>query len=438
MKKILGIVVLGLLLSGNAYAGVNEPGFAPISDWQCSESFSKEHEKLRKAYLKSDKKKQVVFYTSCENRGKHSWGIKKGKNLEALHKKAYNSCLKAVKKKTPGLDCYLYSVNEEVVWIYDQAKWIAHDEAKYLEKKTKEKIELEKQAQIDKKPGRFFEDQPDVTDNYQIHFIYMLTANDKDRELDINGKIEKYADKMNKLHESFSKKTKGSSGAKKYKYDYREDGKLDISFIRLDRKRKELHKHINNNYRGWLWANGFNNPKKIYFTFADVKSRDGGEGGVGMATMFLKSKYNKKINNMIRTAVHEMHHAKGGGFNCVKGMGKNAHWSGSQDTPSKQMFFGKAYAHDIEGCPKGEDSVYLTPTSKNPYDPFKLICQNEWGKYNHPKLVKAREQQAKDLKNGNWNNRSGGSGCKFSYLDQKSGKMKIFNDQIAKSFYQGN
>ena len=40
----------------------------------------------------------------------------------------------------------------------------------------------------DEKPGRFFEDQPDVTDNYQIHFIYMLTANDKDRELDINGK----------------------------------------------------------------------------------------------------------------------------------------------------------------------------------------------------------------------------------------------------------
>mgnify|MGYP000657206100 CR=1 FL=1 len=104
----------------------------------------------------------------------------------------------------------------------------------------------------------------------------------------------------------------------------------------------------------------------------------------------------------------------------------------------KQMFFGKAYAHDIEGCPKGEDSVYLTPTSENPYDPFKLICQNEWGKYNHPKLVKAREQQAKDLKNGKWNYRSGGSGCKFSYWDQQSGKMKIFNDQIAKSFYQGN
>ena len=64
----------------------------------------------------------------------------------------------------------------------------------------------------------------------------MLTANDKDRELDINGKIEEYADKMNKLHESFSKKTKGSSGPKKYKYDYREDGKLDVFFHSIRQK----------------------------------------------------------------------------------------------------------------------------------------------------------------------------------------------------------
>jgi hypothetical protein len=26
----------------------------------------------------------------------------------------------------------------------------------------------------DDKPGRFFEDQPDVNDDYQIHFIYTL------------------------------------------------------------------------------------------------------------------------------------------------------------------------------------------------------------------------------------------------------------------------
>jgi len=49
----------------------------------------------------------------------------------------------------------------------------------------------------------------------------MLTASDKDRELDTNRKIEEYADKTNKLHENFRKKTKGSSVAKKYKYDFR-------------------------------------------------------------------------------------------------------------------------------------------------------------------------------------------------------------------------
>ena len=288
----------------------------------------------------------------------------------------------------------------------------------------------------DDKLGRFFEDQPDVNDDYQIHFIYMLSANDKDRDLDINGKIEKYANKMNKLVLKYSKKTKGSSGAKKYKYDYRKDGKLDVTFIRLDKKRKELHKYINNNYRGWLWLNGFNNPKKVYFTFADVTSVDGGEGGVGMASMFLKNKYNKKVDNMIRTAVHEMHHAMGGGFACVPGMSKNAHFTSGQDTPAKQMFFGKAYVHDVEGCPKGEDSVYLTPTSKEPYDPFKLLCLNEWGKYNHKKLIKLREKQKKDLKNGKWNYRNGGSNCKFSYWARNdNGLIKIFNNLEAEKAY---
>ena len=432
MKKLFGILVLGLLLSGNANAGVNEPGVTSIAG--CDKGLKFQHEKLIKKHLKEliKKNKTGVLYASC-NYDQYSWAANKGKDLEKLHKKTYKQCMKYAEKHT-GKECYLYAVNEEIVWKYDKAKASTIAKTKIAEAKVLE----EKNLKIDKKPGRFFEDQPDVTDNYQIHFIYMLTANDKDRELDINGKIEEYADKMNKLHESFSKKTKGSSGPKKYKYDYREDGKLDVSFIRLDRKRKELHKHINENYSGWLWANGFNNPKKIYFTFADVTSVDGGEGGVGMASMFLKNKYNKKVDNMIRTSVHEMHHAMGGGFACVPGMSKNAHFTSGQDTPAKQMFFGKAYVHDVEGCPKGEDSVYLTPTSKDPYDPFKLICQNEWEKYNHKKLVKLREKQKKDLKNGKWNYRSGGSGCKFSYWDQQSGKMKIFNDQIAKSFYQGN
>ena len=42
----------------------------------------------------------------------------------------------------------------------------------------------------DEKPGRFFKDQPDVNDDYQIHFNYLLAKDSEDREWDINGKME--------------------------------------------------------------------------------------------------------------------------------------------------------------------------------------------------------------------------------------------------------
>ena len=137
MKRLLGILVLAFLFSGNANAGVNEPGFAWISG-VCSESFSKEHEKLKKIYLESDKKINVVLYGSCNDKGNYGFGSKKGKNLEALHKKAYKVCLKYAEEYTPGEDCYLYSVNEEVVWKYDKAKASAKAKAK-LAKRTAKK-----------------------------------------------------------------------------------------------------------------------------------------------------------------------------------------------------------------------------------------------------------------------------------------------------------
>ena len=44
----------------------------------------------------------------------------------------------------------------------------------------------------DKKPGRFFEDQPDVNDYFQIHIVYTLLKDAKDKEGDINGDVEKW------------------------------------------------------------------------------------------------------------------------------------------------------------------------------------------------------------------------------------------------------
>jgi len=34
----------------------------------------------------------------------------------------------------------------------------------------------------DEKPGRYFEDQPDVTKDGQVHFIYLLNKDSKDNE----------------------------------------------------------------------------------------------------------------------------------------------------------------------------------------------------------------------------------------------------------------
>ena len=136
MKKLLGILVLGLLFSVKAYAGVNEPGVTSIAG--CDRGLKFQHKKLIKKHLKElIKKNQTgVLYASCDY-DKYSWAVDKGKNLEKLHKKVYKQCMKYSKKHT-GKECYLYAVNDEIVWKYDQAK-----ESKKINEKLAEAKALE-------------------------------------------------------------------------------------------------------------------------------------------------------------------------------------------------------------------------------------------------------------------------------------------------------
>ena len=129
----------------------------------------------------------------------------------------------------------------------------------------------------DEKPGRFFKDQPDVNDDYQIHFNYLLAKDSEDREWDLNGRMEEIILEVN---ESMAKATamheSGDGKEKIYKFDYRKDGKLDITFVRLDKNFQELHEHANNDISPFLFnkinfwhddddepLKGMNNPKKI-------------------------------------------------------------------------------------------------------------------------------------------------------------------------------
>ena len=49
------------------------------------------------------------------NAPKYTWGFSKGNNIKTLHKKSYKNCMKLSKKKGNG-ECFLFSVNEKILW----------------------------------------------------------------------------------------------------------------------------------------------------------------------------------------------------------------------------------------------------------------------------------------------------------------------------------
>ena len=399
MKKLLVILVLGFLFSGNANAGVNEPGTGLLG--KCEGAFKWEHKKLIKIYLEKDKKINVVLYGSCTS-DRYSFGHHKGKNLEKVLKKTYKICMKYAKKFTPGEDCYLYSVNEEVVWKYDKAKESAKTKVKLAKAKAelaKTKAEEERMAQIDKKPGRFFEDQPDVNDDYQIHFIYLLSLDGKDSELDISGWIEKRVNSVNGKFLKMSARNKKSNGiGQQFKLDMTEEGKLDVTFVRMNISKKQLDvpDYPNGIIYRYLREKGFDNPKKVYATFTGFKTKhgnsDGGEGGVPYMVIYTPAVKTYGQPDMDLVILHELFHSQNAAYACGKRTYKGAHVKGSDllavDTvkssiDSKNDTY---YRHDIEGCPDLAKSVFVTPTAEDPWDPYDVFCRKKIGNLTHKDL----------------------------------------------------
>mgnify|MGYP006107999193 FL=1 len=257
----------------------------------------------------------------------------------------------------------------------------------------------------DEKPGRSIVDRPDVTEEPQIHFIYLVPLNGKDREWDINGKME---EEMLKANELLYKMT---GNKQKFRYDVTKDGKLDISFVRFDRKCKKCGEGWGMNYPDWyLTKLGFNKPNKLYWTYADVNNRDGGSGSVHHGYLFLKNKHNKGSNKRIILTVHELMHVNGFSYRCTKGHAKG-HVSGTiigGPNGGDVKKLGSLYDHGDPTCPDLKDSVFLTPTSDNPFNPVILKCamaaEVERGKapdpsydwrtrYNHKRMMKVIKNQ---------------------------------------------
>ena len=389
MKKIflfLSAIVFysTLFLTNNIFAEIKVPGSGGINYWNDFEKFYK------KQLKKSQKKKQKLIFYGSTSGGGWATGSKIVKDInDQAHEKAYKQCMKRAKKYTQN-ECFLFAINDKIVW------------TNIDEPIASVKLNLEIDEN-DKKPGRFFKDQPDITDEPQVHFIYILNKDSKDNEWDISGKMEK---ELLAANEKVFEMTKGKQ---KFRYDMREDGKLDISFVRFN---KQYKGNYGMNYPdAYLTQKGFNDPNKLYFAWADVKHRDGGQGSVHHGYIFLQSKYITNANKRMMMTLHEILHVNGFAWPCTKGNSKG-HTSSSTviggPVGDDSYRLGVLYDHGDDTCPDFKDSAFLDPTSNNPFNPVELKCamaaevgrgkapneNYDWRKrYSHKKLQKIKAKR---------------------------------------------
>src|SRR6056300_1403356 len=390
MKKI--IFFLLFIFTTNLNADVKEAGSDPLPTEMLENIKNSLNNTLQKY-----KGKEVLFYISFDKeklqKGEIHWnsGYSSFKKInDKSHKKTYKACLKYGKKKKINDDCYLFAINDKIVWD--------------LSNPYKQKNELQFLNREDDKINRSLIDREDSANDHQVHFIYAILKNGKDKEWDINGYIEKQALKVNENFLKWSSQNKKANGmGQKFKYDFLKNGKLDVSFARLNLTRKQIDEpdYPTGLIYKELFKQGFNNPKKVYAIISGFNSKhgnsDGGEGGPLFTILYgpaIKSYGSKGMEIVI---LHELFHTQGAAYDCGKRTYRGAHVKGSDVLGSGDVTTkidsknDTYYKHGIEGCPDLADSIFLTPTSKNPWDPYEVFCKKNVGKFTHKKLFSTKD-----------------------------------------------
>lgn len=95
--------------------------------------------------------------------------------------------------------------------------------------------------------------------------------------------------------------------------------------------------------------------------------------GVHHGYTFIK----KNDKHRISITLHELLHGNGFAWPCTVGQSRG-HVRGksiiSNQNHSASVLGKMIYNHNNTGCPDLKDSVYLTPTSADPFDPLQLVC----------------------------------------------------------------
>lgn len=241
--------------------------------------------------------------------------------------------------------------------------------------KSEDQNILSHKSPEDELAGRYLYDQEDVTDDYQLHAIYILASDSRDAKYDVNGIIENIVLKANKH-------LKKNTDQKQFRLDLTKAGKLDVSFIRVDKTRREINKLENGAgyFTGIAIANGFYSPKKLYTIFyQDKYKREWGQVGdalfdtpngeievnSGVVYMGAESKNEAWVPH-----THELLHALGFVQLCAPGAvnERNSRW-GKNDHLN--------YTNDMMSD-RGGDKEYIDRGRKDYYDHSNPDCEMDF------------------------------------------------------------
>ena len=249
----------------------------------------------------------------------------------------------------------------------------------------------------------------------RVHVIYILASDSKDKKYDVKGVIEDIVLTGNKY-------LKSKTDQQQFRLDLTNEGKVDVSFIRVDKTKKKINriKNAADYFVAEAVMRGFYHPKKIYAILYQERYKDEwgqiggimyfGEKGQVEITMGVTYLGANPLNEGFHPHVHELIHALGFVQLCAPGAivkdnrwGKNDHLGYGDDLMSeastdlgymdrhvdrKRIEY---YGHSNLDCELDlKKSAFLEPTVKEfQLPPRSKSCKRAiWQeKYNHERSL---------------------------------------------------